>query len=65
MYEKCEPAKRDFSRQKSKLMDMVWDLSPMPSNDPQWYTCDDCGIAKHISELTDGCPLCGQTMVPL
>ena len=32
--------------------------------DPQWYRCEDCGIEKHISELTSGCPLCGLTMVP-
>lgn len=31
---------------------------------PTHYTCEDCGIVRHISELTHGCPICGKTMVP-
>lgn len=31
---------------------------------PQYYYCDDCNITCHISEMTSGCPKCGQTMVP-
>ncbi len=29
-----------------------------------YYACEDCGIVRHISELTHGCPICGETMVP-
>ena len=50
---------------KSRLIDMVWDLEHRPFDYPQWYACEECGIEKHISELTEGCPLCGETMVPL
>jgi rubrerythrin len=28
------------------------------------YECEDCGIVRNISELTSGCPKCGQTMTP-
>jgi len=28
------------------------------------YQCEDCGITRRISELTSGCPICGETMVP-
>ncbi len=28
------------------------------------YKCEDCNIIKHISELTSGCPTCGETMTP-
>ncbi len=31
---------------------------------PAYYECEDCGITRNISELTDGCPGCGQTMTP-
>jgi hypothetical protein len=31
----------------------------------RWYRCEDCGIIRHIRDLTSGCPLCGETMVPL
>jgi DNA modification methylase len=29
-----------------------------------WYWCEDCNITKPISELTHGCPQCGETMTP-
>ena len=28
------------------------------------FECEDCGIVKPLSELTSGCPQCGQTMTP-
>ena len=28
------------------------------------YRCDECGVSAPISELTNGCPSCGRTMVP-
>jgi len=28
------------------------------------YECEDCGIVRKVSELTSGCPMCGETMVP-
>ena len=38
--------------------------SPSCSCDQAFYACEPCNITKHINELTDGCPKCGQTMVP-
>lgn len=31
---------------------------------PTMYVCEDCTITRHISELRNGCPQCGETMVP-
>jgi DNA modification methylase len=58
---------QSWGRDKARVTQDVNTVGWRPQCDcarADWYWCEDCNISKPISELTHGCPQCGETMTP-
>lgn len=60
--ERAKKSPVDLSYDKAEKAALDWAISVLEADG--WYRCEECDITQHISRLKDGCPKCGQTMVP-